>query len=183
MQTNLDKYDNSWYRPGSLLKRLSWYYVNLLFFKTGLFPFYRIKVFLLRCWGGRIGKGVLVKPFVNIKYPWFLEIGDHSWIGENVWIDNLDRIVIGKNVCISQGTLLLSGNHDYSKETFGLMLKPIHIEDGVWLGAGSMVTAGVTCSSHSVLAVNSVASSNMEAYTIYRGNPAVKVKARVINEN
>ncbi|MDP4687697.1 MAG: colanic acid biosynthesis acetyltransferase WcaF, partial [Salibacteraceae bacterium] len=103
------------------------------------------------------------------------------WIGENVWIDNLDKVVIGKHVCISQGALILSGNHDFSKSTFDLIVQPITIEDGAWIGAKSVVTQGVTVASHAVLAVSSVASSSLESYSIYRGNPAVKVKERVIN--
>lgn len=179
-QTDLSIYNNSWYKPGPVLKRIAWNYVNLLFFKNGLFPVYGLKRILLRLFGAKIGKGVVIKLFVNIKYPWFLSIADYTWIGENVWIDSLAQITIGKNACISQGVLLLSGNHNYSKITFDLMLKPIVIEDGVWLGANSIVTGGVVCGSHSVLSVASVASTNLEAYTIYRGNPAVAVKGRTI---
>ena len=132
--------------------------------------------------GAKIGKGVTIKPGVNIKYPWKLTVGDYTWIGERVWIDCLDTVTIGSNCCLSQGALLLNGNHNYKKSTFDLMISPITIEDGVWIGAQSIITGGVTCKSHSVLAVQSVASSDMEAYGIYRGNPAVKVKERVINE-
>ena len=127
-----------------------------------------------------MAKGVVIKPKVSIKYPWKLTVGDNTWIGENVWIDNLDTVNIGANVCISQGALILSGNHDYSKTTFDLIVKPITIEDGVWIGAKSIVTQGVVCKSHSVLAVNSVASSNLELYSIYKGNPAEKIRDRKI---
>ena len=77
--------------------------------------------------------------------------------------------------------MLLCGNHNYKKTTFDLVTKPIIIEDGVWIGAKSIVTGGVICKSHSILSVNSVASSNLDEYTIYRGNPAEKVKTREIN--
>ena len=63
--------------------------------------------------GAKIGKGVIIRPGVSVKYPWKLQIGDNTWIGENVWIDNLSNIIIGKNVCVSQGAMLLSGNHNY----------------------------------------------------------------------
>jgi len=120
----------------------------------------------------------VIKPGVNIKYPWKLQVGDNCWIGERAWIDNLDNVIIGNNCCLSQGALLLCGNHHYGKTTFDLITRPIVIEDGVWIGAQSTVTGGVTCSSHSVLAAGSVASTDMEPYGIYRGNPAVKVKER-----
>ncbi len=177
--TDLSKYDNSWFNTGAGgVKRTLWFFINALFFISPLNPFSGIKVRLLRLFGAKIGKGVVIKPSVNIKYPWNLEIGNYSWIGEKVWIDNLDLVSIGENCCLSQGALLLIGNHDYKKETFDLIVEPIYIEDGVWVGAKSIVTGGVTCANHSVLAVNSVASSNLEPFGIYRGNPAIKVKTR-----
>jgi len=180
-KTDLSAYNNNWYQPGHPFKRLTWYFVNVLFFKNALFPFSSAKSQLLRLFGAKIGKGVIIKPCVNIKYPWMLSIGDHSWIGENVWIDNLAQISIGKNCCISQGTLLLCGNHNYKKSTFDLIVNPITLDDGAWIGAKCLVTQGVTAKRHSVLAAGSVLSKDMEANSIYRGNPAEKIKDRVIS--
>ncbi|MFM7234888.1 MAG: colanic acid biosynthesis acetyltransferase WcaF, partial [Flavobacteriales bacterium] len=122
----------------------------------------------------------VIKPHVCIKYPWKLSIGDFSWIGEHVWIDNLGEVSIGAHCCISQGAMLLCGNHDFTKSTFDLMVRDIVLEEGVWIGARSVVCPGVHCESHSVLAVGSIASTRLESYSIYRGNPAVKIKERVM---
>lgn len=119
---------------------------------------------------------------VNIKYPWYLTIGDNTWIGEQVWIDNLIEVTIGSNVCISQGAMLLTGNHDYSSVSFDLKVGSIVLEEGVWIGAKSVVCPGVTCASHAVLSVNSVATKNLLAYQIYQGNPAKLVRERNIQE-
>ena len=182
MKTDLSRYDNKWYHPGaSWLTRVIWYCTNACLFNS-YFPFYSIKNFVLRVFGAEIGKYVVIKPKINIKYPWKLKIGDHCWIGEGVWIDSLDEVVIGDNCCISQGALLLCGNHNYKKPTFDLMTGKIILEDGVWLGAKSIVCGGVTCKSHSVLSVASIAVSDMDAYSIYQGNPAVKIKERIISE-
>ncbi len=128
-----------------------------------------------------MGTNVLIKPGVNIKYPWFLEIGKNVWIGERVWIDNLGEVTIGNNVCLSQGCLLLSGNHDYTNRGFNLIVHPIVLEDGVWIGAQATVCGGATCRNHSVLTVGSVATGELEAMGIYRGNPAIKVKERIFS--
>jgi len=141
-----------------------------------------MKILLLKLFGASVGNGVVIKPNVNIKYPWFLRIGDYSWIGEDVWIDNLAKVEIGSHVCISQGAFLLCGNHDYTKPSFDLMVKPIIIEDGVWVGAKSVVCPGVTCFSHAILSVGSIATKNLEAYSIYQGNPAQKIKERRITD-
>jgi len=183
MITNLAEYNNSWYNPGPPVKRWCWYLFNILFFKTSLFPFYGFKVFVLRLFGAKIGHHVLIKPSVNIKYPWFLEIGNNVWIGEKVWIDNLAKVSIGNNVCLSQESMLLTGNHDYTNPSFHLIVNEIALEDGVWIGARGVVCGGTICRDHSVLTVGSVATGELEAMGIYRGNPAVKIKERIIKEN
>ncbi len=178
--TNLANYNNKFYRPGSIFKRAAWFLFNLLVFKSSLFPFYTIKVLLLKLFGASIGRGLIIKPGVSIKYPWFLRIGDFCWIGENVWIDNLAMVEIGNHVCISQGALLLCGNHDYNKPGFDLIVQPIVLEDGVWIGAKAIVCPGIICHNHAVLAAGSVASDNLASYSIYNGNPCTKIKDRNI---
>ena len=150
------------------------------FLKNPLLPFSALKVFVLKIFGAKIGSGVLIKQSISVKYPWKLTIGNNVWVGEDVWIDNLDEVVVGDNVCLSQGAMLLCGNHDYKKSTFDLIIGKITLEDGVWIGAKSVVCGGVTCCSHSILSVSSIVSKKMEPYKIYRGNPAVEVSKRVI---
>ncbi len=173
MKTDLSKFVNSWYYPGSAIKRFIWYLMNVVLFKSSLPWSNGLKVFSLRLFGAKVGKNVLIKPNANIKYPWFLEIGDNVWIGEEVWIDNLGKVKIGNNVCISQGAMLLYGNHNYKKESFDLIVGDITLEDGVWVGAKSVVCPGVTMKSHSILTVGSVLTKDTDEYGIYQGNPAV----------
>jgi len=182
MKTELAKFNNSWYNPGGKVKIVIWFFFNSFFLKNKYNPSSGIKKFVLRLFGAKIGNGVVVKPGVSVKYPWKLKVGDNTWIGENVWIDNLDDISIGNNVCLSQGAMLLCGNHDYKKSSFDLMIGSITLEDGVWIGAKSVVTQNVQCRAHSILAVYSVASSNLEENGIYKGNPAVKIRERIIEE-
>ena len=118
-QTDLSKYNNDWYQPGAgKIKIALWYMTNALFLINPLNPFSSLKVFLLRLFGARIGKGVVIKQSVNIKYPWKLSVGDYTWIGERVWIDNLANVSIGKNTCISQGVYICSGSHDFFSKNF-----------------------------------------------------------------
>ena len=186
LKTELRNFDNSWYwknyNKSSIIKRVLWlvlgsaflnsYWPSPIFFKIGL----------LKCFGAKIGNGVVIKPKVNIKYPWLLEIGDDCWIGEGVWIDNLAKVWLHNNVCLSQGSMLLTGNHDYSLKTFDLKIGEILLENGVWIGARSIVCPAITCKDHSVLAVGSVASKNLDSYGIYKGNPASFIRKREIAE-
>jgi putative colanic acid biosynthesis acetyltransferase WcaF len=182
MKTDLSKYDNSWYQPGSQIKRWCWYLVNELFLRNPLNISSGLKIFWLRLFGAKIGKGVVIKPHINIKYPWKLSIGNHCWIGESVWIDNLAEVTIEDHVCISQGAFLICGNHNYKRSSFDLMIAPITLKQGSWVGAKSVVGPGVTLHEHAILSLGSVASSDLEPNTIYRGNPAIIVKSRRIEK-
>jgi len=163
------------------IKQFLWYFTSVCFFKNSLIPFSSVLVLLLRLFGAKIGKEVRIKPGIHIKYPWKLEIGDYSWLADS-YIENLDWIRIGRNCCISQQAVLITGNHNYKKSGFDLITKPIILEDGVWVGASSKIGPGVTLHSHCILVLGSVATKDLEAYSIYQGNPAVKIRERNIGE-
>lgn len=178
--TDLSVYDNSWWKPGPKWKIILWFLVSSVTINSYLPLPMAFKKWILTLFGAKIGVGFAIKPKVNIKFPWLLTIGDYVWMGEEVWIDNLAPVTIGNHVCISQGVMFETGNHNYRSRTFDLFIKPIHLENGVWLGAKSIVCPGVVCHSHSILAVGSVATHSLEPYGIYQGNPAVWVKNRDI---
>lgn len=183
MRVDLSRYDNAWYCPQrGIVWRLIWHVVSVLIVKNQLNISSRIKTAVLRLFGARIGQGVVIKPGVNIKYPWHLQIGDHAWIGEDVWLDCLVPIRIGSHTCISQGAYLCTGNHDWTDPSFGLIVKPIEIEAGAWVGAKAVILPGAHVASHAVVGAGSVISSTTKPYMIYAGNPAVPIKERAIKE-
>lgn len=137
---------------------------------------------MLRLFGAKIGAGVLLKPSINVKSPWLLEIGNYTWIGERAWLDTYFRIVIGSHVCISQDAYLCTGNHDWTDQAFGLKEAQLIIEDGAWIGARATVLPGARIASHTVIAGGAVIAQSTEPYTIYAGNPAVPVRKRIIKE-
>lgn len=177
---DLSKYSAGSYRPGSITKRVIWYVVSVVFFETPI-PFPSpIKVAILRLFGAKVDKGVVIKPSVKIKYPWFLVVGRYVWLGERVWIDNLAKVSIGDNCCVSQEAYLLTGNHDYSDVAFALRIAPIVIEPGAWIGAKSLVCPGLTVGSGAVLCAGSVAGSDLLPMKVYQGNPAKLVRERKV---
>jgi putative colanic acid biosynthesis acetyltransferase WcaF len=181
-QTQLHKnFDTGGYQIGaSIIKQLIWYFTDIIFFKSRIVPISAILVFILKVFGAKIGKDVRIKPGIHVKFPWKLEIGNNSWLAD-CYLENLDWIRIGSNCCISQQAMLMTGNHDYSKAGFDLITKPIILEEGVWIGAASKVAPGLTLYSHSVLTMGSTATKNLDAYSIYQGIPAVKIKNRIIS--
>lgn len=181
MSVQLSQYDNRDYHPGAgILKRALWYVVNALIFHSWFWPGSTLKCAVLRLFGASVGTGVRIKPRVNIKYPWHLSIGEGAWIGEGVWIDNLTTVSIGSNACVSQGAYLLTGNHDYKDPAFGLIVKPIVIEEGAWVAACCVVCPGVRIGRQAILTVGSVLTRNALPNGIYRGAPAENVGQREI---
>jgi putative colanic acid biosynthesis acetyltransferase WcaF len=142
-----------------------------------------LRIKTLKLFGAQIGAGVVVKPGVRVKFPWKLQIAEYTWIGESVWIDNLDDVVIGAHCCLSQGVYLCTGSHDWSQETFDLIVKPITLKDGTWLAAFAKVAPGVVTGEDSVLNMNSVATSDLEPSMVHSGNPAKPIKPRVVNKH
>jgi putative colanic acid biosynthesis acetyltransferase WcaF len=163
-----------------LSRRMAWYLVNALLFDSWWCPWYGLKTWTLRRFGARVGSGVIIKPRVNVKYPWKLRLGDNVWVGEGVWIDNLGPVCIGSNSCLSQGSYLCTGNHDWSDERFALVVAPIEVEDQVWIGAHSVVAPGARIAQGTVVTAGSVIRGATTPWTVYAGNPAKPVGERTI---
>ena len=164
------------------MKQALWFFVSAMFVRASWNPFMGIKIFLLRAFGAKIGRGLVIKNNVTVKFPWKLTLGDNCWLGEHCWIDNLDYVVIGNNVCISQGAMLLTGNHDYTVTSMPYRNAPISVEDGAWIGAQATVWPGVTVHTQAILTVGSVATKDLSENGIYQGNPAVCIRKRIIKE-
>lgn len=139
-----------------------------------------VRLVVLRLFGARIGRGVTIKSGVRVKFPWRLQMGDHCWIGEDVWLDNLAEIRIGHHCCLSQGAYLCTGSHDWGRAHFDLVVKPIILEDEVWIAARSVVGPGVTAGRGAVLGLGSVATRDLLSWQVHQGLPAKPVKPRRI---
>jgi putative colanic acid biosynthesis acetyltransferase WcaF len=180
---DLSTFRNGWYRPGrSRLVQAAWFLFGAPLLRMPTLPFSSIRCALLRMFGARIGKGVVIKPGVRVKYPWLLETGDHCWIGEDCWIDNLALVRLGSHVCISQGAYFCTGNHDWSDPAFGLMVAGISVEDGAWVGAKAVVSPGAAIGECAVVTAGSVITKRVPAFEVHGGNPAVFLRKRQIKQ-
>lgn len=131
-----------------------------------------IKVAALRFFGASVGEGVVIRSRVNITMPWRLCIGHHVWIGDDVMILSLDEVRIGSNCCISQRAFLCTGSHDFGKESFDLITRPITVGEGCWIGAQAFVGPGVTMGKGSRCLAGSVVVKAVDAGETVGGVPA-----------
>ena len=164
-------------RFSKILVKIIWDFFGKPIFSSFLPGTYWRKL-ILRIFGAKIGKGGKIKTNIKISEPWHLSIGDHCWIGENVWIDNLTLVKIANRVCISQGVYICTGNHNYKKDLFNLILEKIVIEDNCWIAAMSIIAPGSILKRGSVTCLGSVVSGILEEDGIYKGNSAKLLKSR-----
>lgn len=176
---DLSKFNNErFHRGASAGRELAWRMIQQGFCNLEWVKAYGLRRGILKAFGAELAEGVVVKPKVKITFPWKLSVGKNSWLGEEAWLLNLDRIHIGSNVCISQRALLCTGSHDWSSESFDLVTKPITIEDGAWICANVFIGPGVTVGINSVVTAGSVVTQDLPANMVCSGNPCVPVKKR-----
>lgn len=166
------------------IKRLIWNTVWLFLFRsTPRWALNSWRVFLLKLFGAKIGKDSRVLPSCKVWAPWNLEIGDYSVLGDDVDCYNMDKIIIGNHVSISQRSFLCTGSHDISTYLKPLITFPIIIEDYAWICAESFISPNVTIKKGTVVAARSVVLKDIEDLSVVGGNPAKFIKYRKIIED
>ncbi|MFD2175838.1 WcaF family extracellular polysaccharide biosynthesis acetyltransferase [Rhodobacter lacus] len=155
-----------------------WWLVQATLF--GLSPqfAYRWRRMLLRLFGAQIGTGVIIRPTARITYPWKVEIGDHSWIGDHATLYSLDKIRIGAHCCLSQHSYLATAGHDTRRISFDYVTGPILVEDEVWIASGAFVMPGLRIARGAVIAAGAVLTSEVEEAAIMAGVPARRIGTR-----
>lgn len=163
----------NWSRGKNLFSEIIWQ----IFFKSlvsSSLPGTFWRKFILIIFGAKIGKSVRLSPGLKVKMPWRLSIGDYSWIGEDAWIDNIDCVRIGNNVCISQGVYFCTGNHDFKKETFNLICESIYVDSESWVGAKSIIGPGNKVGKGSVIKIGSIITKDIPPQSLISNNQSEK---------
>ncbi|PSN14100.1 colanic acid biosynthesis acetyltransferase WcaF [filamentous cyanobacterium CCP5] len=169
---DLRRYDQSWFDPGRpKAVILLWWLVQAIAFPLTLHAHHGPRRWLLRLFGARIGKGVVIRPTARFTYPWKVSIGDYSWVGDDVVFYSLEAITVGCHCVISQQCYLCTGSHDVTDPAFGLKTGAIAIENGAWVAAGCFVANGVTVGTNAVIGARSSVLRSMPAGQLCWGNP------------
>lgn len=156
-----------------------WWIVYALLFKPSPQVMYGWRRFLLRLFGAKIGKKVIIRPSAEITYPWKVSIGNYSWIGDNVVLYSLGEIEIGNHAVVSQRCYLCTGSHDYKKIDFPIYAKKITIEDCCWLATDVYVAPGVTIMTGTVIGARSSVFKSLSPKKVCVGSPAKIIKDRI----
>lgn len=175
----LDAYDQSHYSRGrSNAVVLLWWFIQGTLFRFSIHNMYGWRRFLLKLFGAKIGSHVQIRPTVKFTYPWKVEIGDYSWIGDHVELYSLDRIVIGQHCIVSQHSYLCTGSHELQDPSFGLITKPIVIRDGAWVASDVFVCPGVVIHEMAVAGARSTVMRSIPENEVHAGTPAQFIRYR-----
>lgn len=164
------------------LKRKFWFLISIILFRPFALPFFNSwRVFVLKLFGSKIGKGSVIYASAKILSPWNLEMGDYSVLGPGVEL-HLDKTKLGSKVTVSQRTYLCSGSHDISSINKPFVSAPIVINDFAWIAAEAFVGPGVTIGEGAVVGARAVVVKDVAPWTVVGGNPAKFIKKREIKD-
>jgi len=164
-QSNFDRGRPSWFI-------LLWWLVQAVTFPLSPHNFNGFRRFILRLFGAKIGQGVLIRPTARFTYPWKVEIGDYTWIGDDVVLYSLENIRIGCHCVISQKSYLCTGSHDIHDAAFSLKTAGISIGNGVWIATDCFIGSGVQIGANAVIGTRSSVFSSIPAQQVCWGTPA-----------
>lgn len=136
------------------------------------------RVFLLRCFGARIGYHSDVRGSVRVFYPRNLVMGAHSVLAEGVDCYNMALLTVGDYTIVSQRVYLCGGTHDYTIASNPLITRPITIGSKVWIAAEAMVAPGCVVADGCVVGARAMVHGRLEPWSVYSGNPAKRIKDR-----
>jgi putative colanic acid biosynthesis acetyltransferase WcaF len=156
-----------------------WWVVQATLFATSPQFMYGWRRFLVRLFGMKVGRRVLLRPSVKVTYPWKVSIGDYSWVGDDVVLYSLGEIEIGSNAVISQRSYLCAAGHDYQSPGFDIFDSKVTVGDQAWVAADVFVGPGVTIGPGAVVGARSSVFRDLPQGMLCMGSPARPVAPRI----
>src|SRR5258708_20021248 len=163
------------FRGRSAVYTQLWWIIQSTLFRMSPQVFYGWRRWLLRLFGARIGKGVILRPSVQVTYPWKLKAGNFSPIGDDVVLYTLGEIEIGDCAVISQRSYICTGSHDFTSPTFDIYAKKIVIESEAWVATDVFVAPGALIGSGAVVGARSSVCSNVPPCVTHVWTPSLFV--------
>jgi len=167
-------YDSPW-SAGQKWKMLLWEWCWALFCYWTPKPFNRWRLFWLRLFGARIEGIPFVHQRARIAIPWNLTLKHRACLGDRANAYSLGPIELGEGATVAQEAYLCTGTHDFAGGALPLVVKPIKIGGGAFIGARAFVLPGITVGEKAVVGACAVVTKNVPATAVVAGIPAMPV--------
>ncbi|MBI2196520.1 acyltransferase [Candidatus Daviesbacteria bacterium] len=145
---------------------------------AGLVPCHLFRLFFYTLAGVKIGKGSRIHVGARFFYPANIKIGEGTIIGDNIFLDGRDKLVIGNHVDIASGVMIYNSEHDVNSEDFHAVSAPVEIGDFVFIGPRAIILPGVRIGRGAVVAAGAVVTKDVEDFAIVGGVPAEVIGER-----
>lgn len=129
--------------------------------------------------------GVTLNPysFLQADNGGFIHIKKGTEINNFTIINSGGKIIIGEDVLIGPKVNIISYSHNFTDNKIsikkqGCSIKPIIIENNVWIGANCTILAGVKIGTGAIIGANSLVNKNVLPNTVNAGSPCVQLKKR-----
>ena len=147
------------------VKRILWTFGKIFFRNSPRIAFgYRNTI--LRLFGAKIGKHVHIYSSTIIWFPWNLEIGDWSAIGEETLIYNLGKVTIGEKATVSHRVHVCAGTHDYTDPALPLLRPEIRIGNQTWICANTFIGPDIEIGEGAVIGAGTVMVKDAEPWGV-----------------
>ena len=160
------------------LGRALWHIVYVLLFRPTPRPMHAWRAFLLRCFGARLGANCHIYAKAVIWAPWNLHCDDVACIADGAVIYNAAPVHLGSHAIVSQDAYLCSATHDMDDPAFPMISAPISIGAYAWVCARAAVLPGVCVHEGAVLGLGAITSKDLDAWQVYAGAPARRIRER-----
>lgn len=157
-----------------------WWLAKIAFVQSALPWPMRLKAAILRSFGAKIGRGLYIRPRVNIHFPWKLTVGDDVWIGEGTTILNLEEVRLESDVALAHEVYIAAAGHDIRDPTFAYANAPVVVHSGAWIATRAYVGPGVTVGYGAVVAAMACVVKDVPDASIVAGVPAAVIGQRAI---
>jgi putative colanic acid biosynthesis acetyltransferase WcaF len=160
------------------LRRLLWNLVWLLLYRPSPRPLHSWRAALLRLFGAQLGPNCHFYPSSRVWAPWNLVCSDQVTASDDAQIYNPAPITLGSHAILSQEAYLCGATHDYDDPAFPLLAFSMQLGAYAWVCARASVAPGVNLGEGAILGLGSIATRDLEPWSVYAGAPAVKIKER-----
>jgi putative colanic acid biosynthesis acetyltransferase WcaF len=177
-ETASDPYNRPAFSLQNRLQRLVWNIVHAIFFRFSPRPLFAWRAALLKLFGAKLAPGCKFYPKAIVHSPWNLTCDTLVAVADDAEIYNPAPIRIGSHAILSQGAYVCGATHDFDDPAFPLLAYSMELGAYSWICARACVGPGVNVGEGAVLGLASVATKNLDPWTVYAGAPAVRVKER-----